>query len=100
MTNAAPSPGAVFTAVADIPCQQRVRIRNHHRGFYEGSEHIACVDRNGDQPVTSGRKNVKAGEGQSVSDGVKRSHALTTQSHIGARRPPPLRSDSVNPRQQ
>lgn len=63
---AARSPGAVFTAVADIPSQRRVRIRNHHRGFYEGSEHIACVDRNGDQPVTSDRNNMKAGEGQCV----------------------------------
>lgn len=63
---AARSPGAVFTAVADIPSQRWVRIRNHHRGFYEGSEHIACVDHNGDQPVTSDRNNMKAGEGQSV----------------------------------
>lgn len=63
---AARSPGAVFTAVADIPSQRWVRIRNHHRGFDEGSEHIACVDHNGDQPVTSDRNNMKAGEGQSA----------------------------------
>lgn len=103
--NTPPSPGAVFTAVADIPSQWWV-IRNHPRGFYERSEHIACVDRNGDQPVTSDRINMKAGDEQSVwvmvcvSDGVMRSHALTTQSHTWARRPPPLRSDSVKPRQQ
>lgn len=60
------SPGAVFTAVTDIPSQRWVRVRNHHGGLYEGSEHIACVDRNGDQPVTSHRNKMKAGEGQSV----------------------------------
>lgn len=37
------SPGAVFTVIANMPGQCWVRIRNHHRFFNEGSEHVASV---------------------------------------------------------
>lgn len=52
VVKAARSPGAVFTVISYTRGQRWVPIRNHHRGFYELSEHIAYVDRNGDQPMT------------------------------------------------
>lgn len=60
------SPGAVFTVIANIPGQWWVRIRNHHRFFNEGSEHIAYVQTNGDQPARSHRQKQHAGKGQSI----------------------------------